>query len=109
VGLALGIYALASNAAQGWSTTSTLFLSAILCLYFGFAFGVFFIIWPLLPWLKRMRQAETWIERILRELPVFLEHLPKIIAAIQAFRTSMQAAPPAAQGETIQSPKKPEA
>jgi hypothetical protein len=107
IGLALGIYALATNAAEGWSATSTLFLSALLCLYLGFVLGIFFIVWPLLPWLKRIRQAETWVERILRELPVFLEHLPKIIAAIQALRANVQPVPPT-QTSPVEQPTKTE-
>lgn len=102
---------MAGVSVEGWSTTSTLFLSAILCLYVGFLSGVFFIVWPLLPWLRRIRQAESWVERILRELPIFLEHLPKIIAAIQAFRASMQPVNPTppASVTPAEAPKKTEA
>jgi ABC-type dipeptide/oligopeptide/nickel transport system permease component len=89
LGLGLGIYALARNSAfNGWDQTSSLFLAGVLCLYLGFFLGVFFIVWPILPWLSRARKVEHWTQRLIHDLPAFLEQLPKIIAAIQTFKAA---------------------
>ena len=85
LGLAIAVYALARNSAlMGWDQTSTLFLAAILCLYLGFVLGVFFVVAPILPWLNRAKQVEHWTQRLSSDLPVFLEQLPKIIAAVES-------------------------
>ena len=84
-GLVLGIYALArTTVPEGWNQTTIVFLAAIACLYGGVLLGIFFVVWPLLPLLKKIQKAENWYERILHDLPYFLEQLPKIIAAIQS-------------------------
>jgi hypothetical protein len=84
IGAALSAIALIrSTTLNGWDVDSFLFATGLLLLYGGFLLGVFFIVAPLLPWLKRAQQAEHWSERLIRELPLFLEQLPKIIAAIQ--------------------------
>ena len=72
---------------NGWDLDSTLFLIGFLLLYFGFLTGVFFIVAPILPWLKRAQQVDSWSERLLRELPKLLEQLPKIIVAEQTVAT----------------------
>jgi Flp pilus assembly protein TadB len=84
LGLVLGIYALARAAAlNGWDQTACLFLGAVGCLYMGFVLAIFFVLWPLLPWIRRARKVEHWTERVMRDLPYFIEQLPKIVAAVQ--------------------------
>ena len=98
IGLALCAFALIrSTMLNGWDLNATFFLTGILFLYGGFLAGVFFIVAPILPWLKRAQQVEHWSERLLRELPMFLEQLPKIIAAVQSLI--------AAWNESKQAPK----
>jgi hypothetical protein len=85
LGLVLGIYALARTAAiSGWDQTACLFLGSVLCLYLGFVLVIFFVLWPLLPWIRRAKKVEHWTERVMRDLPYLIEQLPKIVAAIQA-------------------------
>ena len=85
LGLALGIYALArTTVPDGWHQTTIVFLAAIVCLYGGVLLGVFFVAWPLLPLIRKIQKAENWYDRVMRDLPFFLEQLPKIIAAIQS-------------------------
>ena len=85
LGLILGIFALARASFQnGWDLTSGLFLGSMICLYGGFIAGVLFILVPLLPWLKKAEQVEHWSERLLRDIPLLLEHLPQIIVAVRS-------------------------
>ena len=83
VGLALGIFALARSSYGEWDLTSSLFLATILLLYGGFILSILFIVLPLLPWLKKAQQVEHWSDRLVRDLPIFIEHAPKIIAIVQ--------------------------
>ena len=85
LGLILGVFSLARTSfPNGWDLTSTLFLVSIICLYGGFMAGLIFIVVPLLPWLKRAERMEHWTERLLREIPLLLEHLPQVIIALRS-------------------------
>lgn len=93
VGLVAGVYALArASALGGWDQTAWFFLASILLLYFGFILGVFFIVWPLLPWVRRVRRIESWSQHLLHDLPLLLEQLPKIVAAVQAIAAAWKSA-----------------
>ena len=92
-GLVLGIYALArTTVPNGWDETTIVFCAAVVCLYGGVVLGLAFIIWPLLPVIRRVQKADHWAERLVRDLPFFLEQLPKIVAAVQAINTAWNAA-----------------
>ena len=82
-GLALGVYSLARASFNGWDQTSVVYLAGILCLYLGFLLGVFFVLGPIMPWVQRAKKVDHWIERVIHELPVLVDSLPKIIAAVQ--------------------------
>ncbi len=71
LGLALSGYALVKN-----DPTSSLYIAGVGCLYGGFLLSLFFIITPILPWIRRVQRIEFWISLI-------IENLPKIIAAYQ--------------------------
>jgi hypothetical protein len=89
LGLIMGVYALARySALNTWDQTSVFFLAGILCVYMGFFLGVFFIVWPILPWVKRVQAAEHWTKRWMDELPTLIENLPKIIAIVQSIRAA---------------------
>ncbi len=94
LGLILGIYGLARiSMPNGWDETSLIFLGALVCLYGGILAAVFFIVWPLLPWLRRVQRIEHWSERLIRDLPILLQHLPQIIEAVQKLRRAWQNPP----------------
>ncbi|MEK6580711.1 MAG: hypothetical protein AABZ55_15915 [Bdellovibrionota bacterium] len=85
IGLGLGIFALARvSFPMGWDLTSSLFLTSILCLYGGFVLSLAFVLWPLMPWIRRAQHVDHWSDRMIRDLPTLLEHLPKIIAAVKS-------------------------
>ena len=85
LGLGLGICALSRQTLQaGWDLTTNFLLASVFFLYGGFVLGILFILLPLLPWLKRAQKVETWTDRIVRDLPIILEHLPKLVAIIQS-------------------------
>jgi hypothetical protein len=83
-GLIVAAFALARLSVQtGWDQTAIMLLLGILGIYLGFLLGAFFIIGPVLPWIRRAKRMEHWTDRLVRDLPVFMEHLPKIIAAVE--------------------------
>lgn len=86
IGLVAGIVALARESLpNGWDATSILFLIAICALYGGFVLAVLFVVLPILPWIRRVQRVEHWTERLIRDLPVLVEHLPKLLIVIQSF------------------------
>ena len=85
MGLICGLYAVAKlSIMNGWDPTTITLLAGILCLYGGFLLALFFVLAPVWPWIRRAQQAEHWITLFLKDLPLFLEHLPKIVAAIES-------------------------
>lgn len=104
VGLVLGIFLLARlSAADGWNSTTWLLAGALACFYGGFVLGAFFILAPLLPWIRRFQTAQHWTERLLHDIPIIMEQVPKVIQAIQTFLATWQAVRrgnAAASGET---------
>jgi hypothetical protein len=98
IGLAMGIYALGrSSAPNGWDETSTFFLLGIVFLYGGFLLSVFFILWTVVPWVKKAQKVEHWSERLIRDLPLLIEHLPKVVATIQALVASWKESHPSSK------------
>jgi hypothetical protein len=70
--------------ALGWDSASTLLAIGVGLLYGGFALGVFMIVAPIWPWVRRARRMEELTAWVIRDLPVLLEQLPKVIAAVKA-------------------------
>jgi hypothetical protein len=84
-GLVLAILGLARQSAMvGWDANLNLMMVGTLCLYGGFLLAVLFVLVPLLPWIRRAKRVEHWSERLMRDLPLLIENLPKIVAAFQA-------------------------
>jgi hypothetical protein len=84
-GLVVGIFALARESfSNGWDVTSTLFLVSICALYGGLVLAVLFVVLPLLPWLRRAQRVDHWTERLIRDLPILVEQLPKLLLVIQS-------------------------
>jgi hypothetical protein len=67
-GLGLGVYSVArASYPNGWDQTSCLVLATVVTLYGGFVLAV-----------------EHWTERLISDLPVLIEQLPKLIAVAQS-------------------------
>jgi Flp pilus assembly protein TadB len=77
-------------AKNGFDGVSLTVLTGLLLMYLGVLLAAFFIVWPLLPWIRRAREARNWIDRLLHDLPALLEHLPAIIAAIHQITAALR-------------------
>jgi hypothetical protein len=73
-----------SSATLGWETSAVWIAVGLGFLYFGFLLGVFLIVAPIWPWVQRARRLQDLSSWLIRDLPLLLEHLPKIIAAVKA-------------------------
>jgi hypothetical protein len=85
LGLGLAIFQLASvwgdPALAPHLPQLKLILTGLLGVYGGVLLGIFFIVWPMLPWIQRARRLQHWREWILEVLPEILATLPVIVQA----------------------------
>ena len=105
-GLILAIFGLASlPKPDGMETGHWLLLSGIIGLYGGMVLGGFFIVWPLVNIVRKVRRLMQWREWILEELPKILAMIPTVVEAFRGFsRNSNGHAPssgPYSAGPTV--------
>jgi Flp pilus assembly protein TadB len=82
-GLGLALFGLGRQVALGGlNADSVMMLTGTLLLYLGIVLAAFFIIWPLLPWIGRVRAARNFGERLLEDLPAVIQQIPAILEAI---------------------------
>lgn len=84
VGLVTAVYCVARlSGSMGMDQTLGFLLAGILILYFGILLGIYFVMAPLIPWIRRTQQVSHWTDRLLKDLPTLVENLPKIIDAVR--------------------------
>ncbi len=87
LGLVASLVALVQEARAGVDTGALYWMIAgIVGLYGGVLAGVFFVVGPALPWVRRARRVMTWKDWVLDDLPKLVALIPVFIALIRAAR-----------------------
>ncbi len=87
LGLVAALVALVQEARAGVDTGALYWMIAgIVGLYGGVLAGVFFVVGPALPWVRRARRVMTWKDWVLDDLPKLVALIPVFIALIRAAR-----------------------
>ena len=87
LGLLFSVIALVQAARSGADTSLLYWLAAgITGFYGGFLTAVFFVVWPLLPWIRRARRILQWREWILEEIPKLMALVPVILQLIKSIQ-----------------------
>ena len=87
LGLVASLVSLVQVARSGVETSVLYWMiGSIVGLYGGVLAGVFFVVWPALPWIRRARRVMQWREVLLSDLPKLIALVPVILQLVRAVR-----------------------
>jgi uncharacterized membrane protein len=90
VGLGLSMFGIGKWVAlNGMDGISVTLLLGVFLLYLGVLLGVFFIVWPLLPWIRKAREARNWVESFMQDIPGILAVVRQVIALWNDFKSDV--------------------